>query len=148
MLDELVATEANYVADLRCATSAFSQPLADLLSSGQHHGDVISSLPRMVGHMHMLSAQLQPQPPMRPPAPAEWPGLQSCPVSPAASPDASHTRLCSENPGTMPYLAACPSCSGCMMSSRQAWVRRRRLAAVMRSTAASPSAAHSSRLVT
>ena len=81
MLDELVATEANYVADLRCAASAFSQPLADLLSSGQHHGDVISSLPRMVGHMHMLSAQLQPQPPMRPPAPAEWPGLQSCPVS-------------------------------------------------------------------
>ena len=47
MLDELVATEANYVADLRCATSAFCQPLADLLPSRQHHA-IFGSLPGLL----------------------------------------------------------------------------------------------------
>ena len=47
VLDELVATEANYVADLRCATSAFCQPLADLLPSRQHHA-IFGSLPQLL----------------------------------------------------------------------------------------------------
>ena len=57
VLDELVATEANYVADLRCATSAFCQPLADLLSSRQHHA-IFGSLPQLLQIHEELEAAL------------------------------------------------------------------------------------------
>ena len=58
VLDELVATEANYVEDLRCATSAFSQPLADLLPSRQHQA-IFGSLPQLLSIHEDLESQLR-----------------------------------------------------------------------------------------
>ena len=57
VLDELVATEANYVADLRCATSAFSQPLADLLPSRQHQA-IFGCLPQLLSIHEDLESEL------------------------------------------------------------------------------------------
>lgn len=57
VLDELVATEANYVSDLRCATSAFSQPLADLLPSRQHQ-EIFGSLPQLLSIHEDLESEL------------------------------------------------------------------------------------------